>query len=102
MCLGTARLAGTLEGVLQHVPGEHGALDADRVLHDALECHEVAERLLVGSTSPAIMPRNPAASALASATLDPVTDSVIIDALDWLIEQPAPWNVTSATRSPST
>ena len=48
------------------------------------------------------MPRNPAASALASAMLDPVTDSVIIDALDWLIEQPAPWNVTSATRSPST
>jgi hypothetical protein len=31
-----------------------------------------------------------------------VIASVIIDALDWLIEQPAPSNVTSATLPPST
>ena len=55
-----------------------------------------------GSTSPAIMPRNRLAIASASSMLEPVTASVIIDALDWLIEHPAPWNVTSATVPPST
>src|SRR5205823_3358828 len=40
--------ARTLERVLQDVPREHGALDPDRVLHDTLQGHEVAERRFVG------------------------------------------------------
>ena len=48
------------------------------------------------------MPRKSAASDLASWTLGPVTASVIIEALDWLIEHPAPWKVTSAIASSST
>ena len=31
-----------------------------------------------------------------------MTASVIIEALDWEIEHPAPWNATSAIVSPST
>ena len=34
--------------LLEHVPREHRALDAHGVLHDALEGHELAERVLVG------------------------------------------------------
>ena len=48
-----------------------------------------------GSTSPASIPRTSAARDIASSTFLPPTDSVIIEALDWLIEQPAPWKVTS-------
>src|SRR6266540_2841846 len=32
--------------LLEHVPRQHGALDADRVLDDALQGHQVAELLL--------------------------------------------------------
>jgi hypothetical protein len=44
------------------------------------------------------MPRKSAARARATSTGFPVTASVIIEAEDWLIEQPAPWKATSATR----
>src|SRR5829696_2166060 len=46
--LRAARLAGAIQRLLQHVPGEYRAFDADRVLHDPLQRHEVAEGLLVG------------------------------------------------------
>ena len=50
-----------------------------------------------GSTSPAIIPRKSAASFSASSIGFPLTASVSIEALDWEIEQPWPWNATSAT-----
>ena len=34
--------------------------------------------------------------------MSPVTASVIIEALDWLMEHPAPWKVTSSTLPSST
>ena len=79
-------------------PTPDGALDADRVLHDALEGNEVAERILVGLDVAGHHPaeRRPPVPCASSTGL-PVTASVIIEALDWLIEHPAPWNVTSAT-----
>ena len=43
-----------------------------------------------GSSLPSIMPRNSATSSDASSTDLPVTASVSIDALAWLIEQPCP------------
>jgi hypothetical protein len=48
------------------------------------------------------MPRNPAAMSSASATGSPVAASVIMDAELWEIEQPAPWNVSSAILPSST
>ena len=61
---------GAVERLLEHVPGEHGALDADRVLHHALQRDQVAEPILVrldltrpscrGSRRRAPSPRRPA------------------------------------------
>src|SRR5207253_1443385 len=42
------RGAVALQRVLQDVPGQDRALDADRVLDDALQRDEIAERVLVG------------------------------------------------------
>ena len=47
------------------------------------------------------MSRKSFASACASAADFPWTASVIIEAEDWEIEHPCPWNATSATVSPS-
>src|SRR5918992_988031 len=47
VCLRTAGGAGSLEGVLEHIPRQDRAFDADRILHDALQRHQVAELLLV-------------------------------------------------------
>src|SRR5207245_5474567 len=41
------RPLGSGERFLEDVPRQHRALDPDRVLHDALEGHQVAEGLLV-------------------------------------------------------
>jgi hypothetical protein len=56
MRLSAGRLARVLQGLLQDVPGEHGALDPDRVLDDALERDEIAEAVVVGFDPPAIPP----------------------------------------------
>ena len=55
----------------------------------------------LGSTSPPSMDRTRAASASASPTELPATDSVSIEALAWLIEHPDPSKVTSTMRPPS-
>ena len=88
------------ETVLQDVPRQHGALDPDRVLHDPQRATRSPKASSSGSTSPASMPRTSAASPSASSTVFPDTDSVIIDALDWLIEQLVPRNVTSSSFLP--
>ena len=106
-----------VEALLQRVPREGGALDAHRELHDALQRLEVAElhaRRSIGrrsgsAPSPSsagswidIIALNARVRARASSTVLPLTAADIIEADDWLIEQPWPPMRMSATVPSST
>ena len=39
---------GAGQGFLEDIPSQHGTLDANRVLHDALQRHQVAELVFFG------------------------------------------------------